>query len=75
VADQGDDESDEVAEILGLPVCYPDNAILTLAQVAVGLQISVRSAERIRFPVLHVGKRTRRYLWRAVIAFLEAQSK
>jgi hypothetical protein len=68
------DDEDGVPTGVGLPVCYPDNAILTLAQVAVGLHIGLRSAERISFPYLAVGKRTKRYLWRAVIAHLEDQS-
>jgi len=53
------------------PVCYPENAVLTIDQVAVGLQIGVRSAERLRLPVIPLGAQTRRYLWKHVIAFLE----
>jgi hypothetical protein len=57
------------------PVCYPDTAILTLAQVAAGLQIGERTAERLGLPALHLGKQTRRYVWRAVVAHLEGQSR
>jgi hypothetical protein len=56
------------------PVCYPDNAVLTLREVAAGLQIGERTAERLGLPALHLGKQTRRYVWRAVVAHLEGQS-
>ena len=53
------------------PVFYPDNAILTIAQVAAGLQVSVRTAERLGLPVCVLGPRLRRYLWRQVVLHLE----
>lgn len=57
------------------PVCYPDNTVLTLVQVAAGLQISRRSAERLRLPVVWLGPQLRRYVWRHVVAFVEGLSE
>ena len=53
------------------PVFYPDNAVLTLAQVAAALQISVRSAERLHLPVSPLGPQIRRYVWRQVVSHVE----
>ena len=53
------------------PVTYPDNAVLTLVQVAAGLQISVRSAERLKLPASPLGPQLRRYVWRQVVLYLE----
>jgi len=53
------------------PVCWPDNAVLSIDQVAAGLQIGVRTAERLRLPTIVLGKQTRRYLWRQVVSHLE----
>jgi hypothetical protein len=53
------------------PVFYPDNAVLTIDQVAAGLQVSVRSAERLHLPVSPLGPQIRRYVWRQVVLHLE----
>jgi len=53
------------------PVCYPDNAVLTLAQVAAGLQVSLASAERMRIPPSALGPKLRRYVWRQVVLHVE----
>lgn len=59
----------------GKPVYYPDSAILTLRQVARGLQIGERSAERLKLPVAALGTQTRRYVWRLVVLYLEGLSR
>ena len=52
-------------------VSYPDSAILELQHVADWLRISPRQVERLDIPFALLGKRTKRYLARDVIAYLE----
>ena len=61
--------------VVQAPVFYPDNAILTLRQVAAGFQIGERSAERLHLPVAPLGTQTRRYVWRLVVLYLEGLSR
>ena len=50
---------------------YPETAVLELAHVAQWLRISERQVERLDIPFSLLGKRTKRYLARDVIAYLE----
>lgn len=59
------------AELLE-PVVYSRDAILTIEQVARGLNISVRSVERADLPTFYVG-RLRRYLWGKVLDTIEGR--
>lgn len=53
-------------------VCsYPETAILDLSHVAEWLNISERQVERLDIPFALLGKRTKRYLARDVLAYLE----
>lgn len=50
----------------------PDT-ILTRAEVATWLKVRPRQVERLGIPCLNLGRRTKRYLARDVLAWLEAQ--
>ncbi len=50
---------------------FPETAILELAHVAAWLGISQRQVERLDIPFALLGKRTKRYLARDVIEYLE----
>ena len=49
---------------------FPD-AILTRAEVAAWLQVKPRQVERLGVPVLDLGRKTKRYLVKDVLAWLE----
>jgi hypothetical protein len=53
------------------PVTYSESSVLTIKQVADWLQVSVRQAERLRIPCFYLGTRTRRYLGKSVLEYLE----
>jgi hypothetical protein len=53
-----------------LPVVYSRDAVLDIAQLAAGLGVSVRTAERMDLPSFLVGVRSRRYLWGQVLDVL-----
>jgi hypothetical protein len=60
----------EVLDSLVLtPVTYPRDAVLTIDQVARGLQISVRSVERADFPS-HYIRRMPRFIWGEILEAL-----
>jgi hypothetical protein len=48
------------------PIVYPRDAVLTIQQVAAGLQLSVRSVERAHFPVHYIG-RMPRFIWGEIL--------
>jgi hypothetical protein len=50
---------------------YPPEAVLTIEQVAAWLQISKRTAEKLHIPCLYLGTRTRRYVARDVLKYLD----
>ncbi len=50
----------------------PD-AILTRAEVAAWLKIKPRQVKRLRVPCLDLGRKTKRYLGRDVLSWLDAQ--
>lgn len=52
-------------------VAYPAEAVLTIEQVAEWLQVSKRQAERLHIPCLYLGTRSRRYLGKTVLEYLE----
>jgi len=54
----------------------PDpGAILTRAEVAAWLKVKPRQIERLGVPCLDLGLKTKRYLGKDVLAWLEAQRK
>ena len=55
-------------------LAYPPEAILELPHVAAWLRVSERTVERLDIPFALLGARTKRYLARDVIAFLEKRS-
>lgn len=55
-------------------LAYPETAILELPHVAAWLRISERSVEGLDIPFALLGQRTKRYLAKDVIAFLEKRS-
>jgi hypothetical protein len=56
------------------PLAYAPESVLTLEQVADWLQVSKRQAERLHIPCLYLGKRTRRFLGKTVLDFLEKKT-
>lgn len=50
---------------------FPETAILKLEHVAAWLGISPRQVERLDIPFVLLGKRTKRYLARHVIEYME----
>lgn len=50
----------------------PDT-ILTRAEVAAWLKVKPRQVERLGVPTLDLGRKTKRYVTRDVLAWLEAQ--
>jgi hypothetical protein len=52
-------------------VAHPPEAVLDIEQVAEWLQISKRHAEKLHIPCLYLGTRTRRYLGKTVLEYLE----
>lgn len=54
-------------------VSYPPETVLTKEQLAEALQCSVAHVERQDFPCVYIGS-LRRYIWRQVLAFLEAKA-
>lgn len=49
---------------------YPLTAVLTIRQVADGLQCSTRTVERLDIPFTLLGKRLKRYVWGRVLDYL-----
>lgn len=52
-------------------VAHPPEAILSIEQVAEWLGVSVRFVERLDLPAVFLGVRTKRYLGRDVLAYME----
>lgn len=52
-------------------VAHPPEAVLDIHQLAEWLQVSKRQAERLGIPCFYLGNRTRRYLGKTVLEFLE----
>lgn len=52
-------------------LAYAPESVLTIEQVADWLQVSKRQAERLGIPCFYLGTRTRRYLGKTVLEFLE----
>ena len=51
------------------------NAILTRDEVAAWLKVKPRQVERLGVPCLDLGRKTKRYLTKDVLAWLEDQRK
>lgn len=62
-----DHESSEQAA----PIAYDPNAVLEIEHVARWLRVSVRTVERLDVPCIYLGDRTKRYLARHVIEYLD----
>lgn len=57
------------------PKAYPPEAVLTIRQLADWLQIGVRSVERLDIPCVMLGTRTRRYVAKDVLRYLDQRSE
>lgn len=57
------------------PVVYSRDAVVTTAQVARGLAVSVRTVERMDLPTIFIGGRLKRYLWGRVLDTLDSRAK
>jgi hypothetical protein len=57
------------------PLAYPPETVLTIHQVAEWLQVSPRTIERLGIPCATLGHRTRRYLARHVLEYLEGRTQ
>lgn len=55
----------------GMVLAYPETAILELAHVAAWLRVSERTVEPLDIPFALLGKRTKRFLARDVLDYLE----
>lgn len=55
-------------------ISYQPESVLTIEQVADWLQISKRAAERLHIPCVYLGTRTRRFIGKDVLAFLESKA-
>jgi hypothetical protein len=55
----------------GAPRAYPPEAVLTIEQLADWLQMGKRSVERLDLPCIYLGTRTRRYLAKHVLEYLD----
>lgn len=53
------------------PRAYPETAVLDINQLADWLGVSKRQAERQHFPCFYLGTRTRRFLVKSVMEFLQ----
>lgn len=52
-------------------VAHPPEAILTINEVAEWLDVSVRTVERLDIPGVFLGHRTKRYLGKDVLKYME----
>lgn len=52
-------------------VAHPPEAILNIEQVADWLGVSVRTVERLDIPPVFLGTRTKRYLGKDVLKYME----
>jgi predicted DNA-binding transcriptional regulator AlpA len=53
---------------------YPETAVLSSQQVCEALGISRTTLWRLNLPSVKLGARTRRYVWRQILAVLEDRS-
>lgn len=65
--------NEHIQAIVTTPVGYTAETVLTIEQVADWLQVSKRQAERLSIPCFYLGTRTRRYLGKSVLEFLQAK--
>lgn len=54
-----------------LLLSFPETAVLNVKQVAQWLGVSTRSVERLDIPCVFLGTRSKRYLGKDVLAYLE----
>jgi hypothetical protein len=55
------------------PIAYSRNAVVTQAEVAAALRVSVRGIQRLDLPTVYVGRRAR-YIWGQVLDHLSEQA-
>jgi hypothetical protein len=55
-------------------VTYPRDAVLSIEQLAAGLNVSVRTIERMDLPTVYLGKRTKRFIWGQVLDALASRA-
>jgi hypothetical protein len=65
--------SDSAGVVVDEPLAFPDNAILTLEQVAAWLQLHPKTASRLPIKYKLTGDRSRRYLGKWVREYMEAE--
>jgi hypothetical protein len=53
----------------------PDTAVLSPEQLAEALGVSVDKVAALDLPTIYLGTKTRRYVWRQVVAALEGRAK
>jgi hypothetical protein len=56
------------------PIGYSPETVLTIEDVSEWLGISKRSAEKLNLKCFYLGKRTRRYLAKHVLEYIEAKA-
>jgi hypothetical protein len=56
-----------IATVITEVVTFPRDAVLTIEQVAVGLQLAVSRVEKMGIKTIYCGKQKRRYLWGQVL--------
>lgn len=52
-------------------IAYPPEAILEIRHVAAWLRVGERTAEKLDIPPIFLGTRTKRYLGKDVLAYLD----
>lgn len=52
-------------------VAHPPEAVLNIEQVAEWLQVSTRTVERLDIPCVFLGVRTRRYLAKDILKYMD----
>lgn len=53
---------------------YAETAVLDAEQLAAGLGVGVDRVEELNLPTIYLGDRTRRWVWRQVLAALEGKA-
>jgi hypothetical protein len=56
------------------PIGYAPETVLTIEQVAEWLDISKRTAESLHLKCFYLGTRTRRYLAKHILEYIEAKA-
>lgn len=54
---------------------FPESAVLNAQQLADAIGVSVDTIEKMDLPCFYAGTRTKRYVWRQVLAILEERAR